>query len=97
VEAIFKQFDKAIGLKWLKMSHINDSKPEFASHRDRHEHLGEGKIGAEGFKAFLSNLSQLSIVNGQSLFSFPLILETNHDKVKSDIKILKALRDGLEK
>lgn len=100
VAKVFKEFDRIIGLKWLKMSHVNDSKPEFASHRDRHEHIGEGKIGVEGFEAFLgflhSNLKS-KILNLKSAQSFPLILETNHDKVESDIKLLKTLRDNLKK
>ena len=41
----FKQFDKVIGLKWLKMSHINDSKVDLGGKKDRHEHIGDGKIG----------------------------------------------------
>jgi deoxyribonuclease-4 len=110
VRSTFEKFDKVIGLKWLKMSHINDSKPEFGSHRDRHEHLGEGKIGKDGIKAILEYFSDLSTRrSGGSRLStkgetkkvafgaMPLILETNHDKVETDIKILKALRDGLGK
>lgn len=92
VLSTFKKFDGIIGLKWLKMSHINDSKVELAGHKDRHEHIGDGKIGKDGIKEFLS---QLSIINSESFF--PLILETEHGKVKTDIKILKSLRDGLEK
>ena len=42
---LFGTFDKAIGLKWLKMSHMNDSKPDLGERKDRHDHIGEGKIG----------------------------------------------------
>ncbi len=52
-KATLKKFDAAIGLKWLKMSHINDSKIELAGHKDRHEHIGEGLIGKAGLSAFL--------------------------------------------
>ncbi len=97
-----KQFDKIIGLKWLKMSHINDSKVELGARKDRHEHIGEGLIGKKGFGEFLGSLSStLSTPSeGESnevLRSMPLILETEHDKVKVDIKILKSLRDNLKK
>ncbi len=85
VKKTFDHFDKVIGLKWLRMSHVNDSKVEFGSHRDRHEHIGEGKIGKPGFAAFLSFLKKKKL-------ALPLILETEHDKVEADIKQLKALR-----
>jgi deoxyribonuclease-4 len=102
----FKEFDKAIGLKWLKMSHVNDSKVDFGGKKDRHEHIGEGKIGEKGFKAIISYFTNLSrpakggapspsFGEGKNVAfgAFPLILETEHDKVKTDLKILKQLRD----
>lgn len=86
VKLTFAKFDKNIGLSWLKMSHTNDSKVDFGSHRDRHEHIGDGQIGISGFAAFLSFLKQKKL-------ALPLILETEHDKVEADIKLLKTLRD----
>jgi deoxyribonuclease IV len=86
VKKTFLKFDKIIGLKWLRMSHANDSKVDLGSHRDRHEHIGEGQIGQPGFWAILQFLKQKKL-------AIPLILETEHDKVQADIKILKALRD----
>ena len=109
VEATFKQFDKVVGLKWLKMSHINDSKIDLGGRKDRHEHIGDGKIGEQGFAALLEYFNNLSIRQGGSLLSLkgvtnnvafgsmPLIFETEHDKVETDIKILKKLRDNLSK
>ncbi len=101
----FAKFDKIIGLEWLKMFQLNDSKVPLGSHKDRHEHIGEGYIGKQGFAAILaflkSNLkskilpARRSLGAGGSLKSskgIPLILETEHDKVRSDIKLLKALR-----
>ncbi|MBL8030152.1 MAG: deoxyribonuclease IV [Candidatus Doudnabacteria bacterium] len=89
----FKKFDKAIGLKWLKMSHVNDSKVPLGGRKDRHEHIGEGEIGEKGFSAFMKFL--ISNYKFQNKSSFPLILETEHDKVKEDIKILKKLREKI--
>lgn len=86
----FKEFDKYIGLKYLKMSQVNDSKVELGSHKDRHEHIGDGRIGKKGFEAFLSFLKKKK-------FDIPLILETEHDKVELDIKILKQLRNKVSK
>ena len=84
----FKRFDKIIGLKWLKMSHINDSKVEFGGRKDRHEHIDDGKIGQKGFLAMMEFWQK----NLKTKY-FPLILETEHDKVESDLNILKKLRN----
>lgn len=86
VKKTFLHFDKIIGLKWLRMSHINDSKPDLGAHVDRHEHIGSGKIGKQGFEAILTYLKQKKL-------AVPLILETEHDKVEADIKLIKAFRD----
>lgn len=48
------QLDRAVGLDRLKAIHLNDSRDEYGSHRDRHDNLGEGFIGADGIAAFLS-------------------------------------------
>lgn len=86
VKKTFTNFDKAIGLEYLRMSHANDSKVEFGSHRDRHEHIGQGEIGEKGFLAIFEYFKQKKL-------AIPLILETEHDKVETDIKLLKALRE----
>lgn len=83
VEKTLKNFDKEVGLENLKMFHCNDSETEFNSHRDRHEHIGEGKIGLAGFQALLAD-KRLQNVN--------FILETEHDKVEKDLKLLKKIR-----
>lgn len=78
-----KKFDKIIGLDKLKMSHCNDSKTELGSHKDRHEHIGQGEIGLTGFE-FLIKHPKLKNINWY--------LETEHDKVKEDLNILKKIR-----
>src|SRR6185436_17212064 len=55
VEATMKAFDKAIGLERLVVMHANDSKAEFGKHLDRHEHIGQGHIGLDGFKALANH------------------------------------------
>jgi len=84
VEETFKKFDKTIGLEKLKMSHCNDSKIELGGHKDRHEHLGEGLIGKAGFAALLKN-KKLQKIN--------YYLETEHDKIREDLNILKNIRN----
>lgn len=84
VNETVKQFDAAIGLKRLVMSHLNDSKVPFEAHKDRHEHVGDGHIGAAGLRAFVrhSNLQHLD-----------MILETPHDdRIQHDMEQLKAFR-----
>ncbi|QQS23126.1 deoxyribonuclease IV [bacterium] len=85
VEDTFKKFDKIIGLKYLAMCHVNDSKVELGARKDRHEHIDEGYIGKAGFKAILDFFKKKKM-------AIPLILETEHDKVEKDIKLLKDLR-----
>lgn len=92
VEETFKQFDKIIGLEWLQTFQINDSKPELGSHKDRHEHIGDGHIGKKGFGALIKYLQTKGKGKNAHLNKLPLILETEHDKVVEDIKILKKLR-----
>jgi len=83
-----KAFDDTIGLDRLKIIHMNDSKKEFGSKRDRHEHIGQGMIGIEAFR---------NIVNDKKLKKVPKILETpKGDDLAEDIENLKVLR-GLVK
>lgn len=83
VDKTFTLFDKIIGLKKLTMSHCNDSKVELAAHKDRHEHLGQGFIGLDGFQA---------IIHHPKLSKLNLILETDPDGVAADLAILKKMR-----
>jgi len=61
------EFDRVIGLERLLAVHVNDSKGELGSRRDRHEHIGRGRIGRRGIANF---------VNDPRLARVPLILET---------------------
>ena len=86
VNKTFKEFDEIIGLKYLSLIQANDSMVPLGSKKDRHDHIDEGLIGKQGFGAILDYLKSKKIrVN--------LILETKHDKVINDIKILKKLRE----
>jgi endonuclease IV len=50
IQTFFDEFDKKIGIEKLVVLHVNDSKTAFDSQHDRHENIGEGYIGLEGFK-----------------------------------------------
>lgn len=67
---VLKEFDSIIGLDRLCAVHLNDSKNPFDSHKDRHELLGEGSIGADALKY---------IVTHEKLQGKPFILETPND------------------
>ncbi len=84
VKKTFDAFDTTIGLKRLKMFHCNDSKIELGGKKDRHEHIGEGFIGEDGFRAILAD---------KRLKNFSFIAETEHDKIVEDLQLLKKLRD----
>jgi len=66
-DEMMKDFEKTIGFEWLVALHLNDSKGEAGCHLDRHETIGKGKIGVEGFRR---------IMNCKHFTDIPLILET---------------------
>ena len=83
VQKTFDDFDKIIGIKRLKLIHCNDSKVDLNSHIDRHENIGCGKIGTEGFRA---------LVNEPRLQDLDFVLETPGGKVEEDLEILRRLK-----
>jgi deoxyribonuclease-4 len=86
VDKTLKQFDELIGYDKLVMVHSNDSKAECGKHLDRHEHIGQGKIGLEGFKLLAKH---------KIFGKLDWILETPKDDPTWDpmnIKALKKLR-----
>ena len=70
LDGVLAEFDRVVGLDRLKALHLNDSKNPYASHKDRHECLGEGHLGMETFRA---------IVNHPLLKDKPMILETPNE------------------
>ena len=70
-----KKFDQIIGLKYLKVVHLNDSKGELGNGLDRHQHIGRGFIGENGFRELLKN---------STIKQLPLILETPIDETFDD-------------
>ena len=70
LDGVLTEFDRVIGLERLKAVHFNDSKNLCASHKDRHEKLGEGHIGMDAMKR---------IALHPALAGRPFILETPND------------------
>lgn len=83
LDQTLKEFDRLVGLKRLHLLHLNDSKTDFGSRVDRHWHIGEGKIGKQGFR---------NIVNHPLLKHLPGIMETPRMNDKEDLKNMKTIR-----
>ena len=85
LDGVISEFDAVVGLKYLKAVHINDSKNPIASHKDRHEKIGEGSIGCATFER---------IINHSALKDLPFILETPNELqgYQAEISLLKSLR-----
>ncbi|HAU65816.1 MAG: putative endonuclease 4 [Candidatus Uhrbacteria bacterium GW2011_GWF2_39_13] len=84
LDNVLIQFDQQIGLQHLIASHCNDSKVDLGTHKDRHEHLGEGFMGLETFKQFIHH---------PKIQHLDLILETPIDgQRKKEIELLKTFR-----
>jgi len=80
----FKEFDEIVGLDRLKCFHFNDSRKDLGSRVDRHEHIGQGLIGLEGFT---------HLMNDKKLEHIPKILETPKGKEQlEDIENLNILK-----
>ena len=81
-DGVLDEFDKIIGLEKLKAIHLNDSKNDLASHKDRHEKIGEGKIGLDAIS---------KIINNDRIKELPFYLETPNeiDGYEREIELLK--------
>ena len=78
-----QKLDRIVGFEKVKLIHLNDSKGALNSHIDRHEHIGLGRIGDDGFRSILHS----------SLGRLPLILETPDDSMRSDAQNLAKVRE----
>lgn len=82
--ATFEEFDRVVGFKWLVCIHTNDSKKGLGSRVDRHEHIGKGEVGIDGFRM---------LMNDPRFRHIPKILETpKDDEMTEDFENLAILR-----
>ena len=84
VNGTFSEFDRVMDVSRIKVVHINDSLGELGSSRDRHEHIGIGHIGEDGFRAVLNDLR---------IKQLPMILETPYDSRRGDEENLSKVRE----
>jgi len=87
IDSVMEEFDREVGLKHLVAVHANDSKVPFGAGVDRHENIGEGQLGLEGFEVIISH---------QAFREVPFLLEVpgrdGNGPDKPNVDILKRLR-----
>lgn len=82
-EALAEKMDLTVGLDRLRLFHFNDCSAPLGSHLDRHQHIGKGEIGLEGFR---------SLLRQRTFQRIPIILETPKKGPKDDVKNLARVR-----
>lgn len=87
------EIDDKVGLKQLKLMHMNDATDPLGSNRDRHAPIGKGEIGRKGFRAFLGE---------PRLQGVPAVLEgpgiDGHDVARKDVQLIRRLwREAIQK
>jgi deoxyribonuclease-4 len=84
-DAVWRSWNRILGLDNLVCLHLNDSKTKFASRRDRHELIGEGTLGPQPFRRIMTDPKLAHVI---------MILETpkGDDEVTADRKMLRRLR-----
>jgi deoxyribonuclease IV len=85
LERVWEEFDRVIGLELLKCLHLNDSRAAAGSRVDRHEWIGEGRIGPEPFRRIMRDPDFVKVVK---------IIETpkRDDPLRHDRRMLRRLR-----
>jgi deoxyribonuclease IV len=87
------EIDDKVGLKQLKLMHMNDATDPLGSNRDRHAPIGKGEIGRKGFRAFLGE---------PRIQGVPAVLEgpgiDGHDVARKDVQLIRRLwREAMQK
>ncbi len=83
LNATLAEFEQFVGLEYMKLLHLNDSRSPLGSHLDRHWHIGEGHIGKGGFR---------NIVNHEALAHLPGIMETPRTNDHEDLRNMTVLK-----
>lgn len=83
IQSTITKIEKVVGFERVKLVHLNDSKGDLNSRIDRHQHIGMGKIGEEGFRNLLAS----------KFGEIPLIMETPKDEIRDDVGNLKKLKE----
>ncbi len=84
LDGVLLEFDRVIGLKYLKALHVNDSKNDHNTHKDRHACIGDGFLGVQTFE---------NVINHPALAGLPMILETPNELpgYQKEIALLRSM------
>jgi deoxyribonuclease IV len=90
---LMDEIDAKVGLKQLKLMHVNDATDPLGSNRDRHAPIGKGEIGRKGFRGFLGE---------PRIQDVPAVLEgpgiDGHDVARKDVQLIRRLwREAIRK
>lgn len=88
-DEVFRHFDQVIGFDKLRIIHANDAKADLGSNLDRHQHIGHGCIGEEGFRSMINHPLIIE-------YDVPFILETPEDEIGDFISNIAKLRELTE-
>ena len=88
IQLLLDDIMKYIGGEKTRLLHVNDAKGDLGAGLDRHEHIGQGKIGIRGLRNFLSH---------HAFSDIPMILETPKKSPDDDLKNLETVRKLLRK
>jgi deoxyribonuclease-4 len=85
IEAVWDEFNRTVGLAFLRCLHLNDCKGARGSRLDRHQWIGEGEIGPEAFRRIMRDPRMAQVIK---------IIETpkGDDPIRSDRRMLRRLR-----
>ena len=87
VDDLAGKIEETVGLTMLHGIHLNDCLRDFNSHVDRHWHIGEGRIGLDGFKALL---------NHKAFKDVPKIMETPKETEEDDPRNMRTVKSLLD-
>ncbi len=88
VDALAAEIGATVGTERLKGIHLNDCLRDFGSRVDRHWHIGEGKIGDAGFRAFL---------NHRTFRQVPMIMETPKESEDDEVRNLRKVKSLMKR
>jgi deoxyribonuclease-4 len=88
-QALMDQVESELGIAEVRAFHLNDAKADLASHLDRHENIGKGKIGVEGFRSLVNDARW---ANTPGYLETPLDPATGYAAYVQDLETLKGLR-----
>ena len=92
IDRVLDEFDRVVGIAQLRCLHLNDSMTDLGSNRDRHENIGDGQIGEDGFRRILGHPALQGL---PGILEVPGIEGKGPDRENMD-RIRRLHREGLE-